>query len=96
VKTISPAAIGAATLILMAVAASARSQDSDWTASEPAPMESVQGTLESNAPESQPLFNLGGVGVHVWAPVESPYDSHANTNLAHVWGAGTEPSQSGY
>jgi hypothetical protein len=41
-------------------------------------------------PERTPLFSVGGIPVGVWAPVESPYDSHMNRNLASdpLWEAG--------
>jgi hypothetical protein len=37
--------------------------------------------------ESPPLFRIGGLPVHLWAPVPPPYDSSANRNLAAdpVW-----------
>jgi hypothetical protein len=81
----------------LATAGSAGAQGSDPNQSQPAPIESIQGNVEDNAPEGQPLFTIGGLGVHVWAPVESPYDSHANGSLAGPMGeGGTEPSESGY
>jgi hypothetical protein len=97
VKTMGVAVVGASALIL-ATAGPAGAQNSASDQSEPAPMESAQGTVEDNAPDSQPLFTIGGVGVHVWAPVESPYDSRANGSLAGgpMWEGGTQPSQSGY
>jgi hypothetical protein len=39
--------------------------------------------------QSRPLFNIGGLPVYVGAPVEPPYDSAENRNLAAdpIWGA---------
>jgi hypothetical protein len=97
VKTIGTAVVGASALFL-ATAGSAGAQSSELNQSEPAPIESAEGAVEGNAPGSQPLFTIGGLGVHVWAPVESPYDSRANSSLAGgpMWEGGAEPSQSGY
>ena len=33
-------------------------------------------------PQSRALFTIGGVEVHLWAPVEPPYDPDLNRNLA--------------
>jgi len=37
---------------------------------------------------SPPLFKIGGLSVHVWAPVEPDYNAEANRNLAadQLWG----------
>jgi hypothetical protein len=96
-KTMGAVVVGASVLML-AAAGSAGAQNSEWNQSQPAPIESAQGTVEDNAPEGQPLFTIGGLGVHVWAPVESPYDSRANGSLAGgpMGEGGTGPSESGY
>lgn len=41
-------------------------------------------------PEPTPLFDVGGIPVGVWAPVEAPYNSRMNRNLASdpLWEAG--------
>jgi hypothetical protein len=41
-----------------------------------------------DAPGSSPLFTIGGVGVHVWAPVEPHYNGEANRDPAaeSLWG----------
>jgi hypothetical protein len=44
----------------------ARNQPSPYQTITPAPAQPQTG--------SQPLFTLGGVGVHVWAPVAAPYN----------------------
>jgi hypothetical protein len=38
--------------------------------------------------QSRPLFKIGGLPVHVYAPVEPPYNAAANRNLAAdpLWG----------
>jgi hypothetical protein len=33
-------------------------------------------------PASHPLFTIGGVEAHIWAPVEPHYDANNNRNLA--------------
>jgi hypothetical protein len=40
--------------------------------------------------QSRPLFTIGGVEVHLWAPVEQPYDSHMNRTAAAnpMWESG--------
>jgi hypothetical protein len=44
--------------------------------------------LPANPQQSRPLFTIGGFGVYLWAPVESPYDAAMNRNLAAdpAWG----------
>jgi hypothetical protein len=37
---------------------------------------------QRSVPQSRPLFTIGGVEVHGWAPVEQPYNANANRNLA--------------
>ena len=54
----------------LATVSSVRAQNPDWDASQSRQDSSVEGSLEGNEPESQPLFSIDGVGVHVWAPVE--------------------------
>ena len=43
-------------------------------------------------PAPEPLFNIGGIPVDVWAPVEPSYDARINRNLASdpQWEAGDE------
>ena len=94
-KTIGAVVLGASVMMLATVA-SVRAQNPDWDASQSRQTNSVEGSLEGSAPQSQPLFTIGGVGVHVWTPVGSPYDSHANTNLATGALFGADPNQSGF
>jgi hypothetical protein len=44
----------------------------------------------AGAPRSSPLFTIGGIEVHVWAPVAPPYNAEANGDLAtkDIWSAG--------
>jgi hypothetical protein len=95
VKTKRAVVLGVFAMTLATVS-SVRAQNPDWDASQSRQDSSVEGSLDGNEPESQPLFSIDGVGVHVWAPVESPYDSHANTNLATGSLFGADPNQSGY
>ena len=94
-KTIGVVVLGASVMMLATVA-HVRAQNPDWDVNQTRQTNSVEGSLEGSVPQSQPLFTIGGVGVHVWAPVESPYDSHANTNLATGSLFGADPNQSGY
>jgi hypothetical protein len=57
------------------------------------PFTSAQDQSESvsvDARPTRPLFTIGRVGVHVWAPVPPPYNAEANGDLAarYLWGAG--------
>ena len=47
-------------------------------------------SASAGAPQTRPLFAIGRVGVHVWAPVPPPYNAEANGDLAarYLWGAG--------
>jgi hypothetical protein len=48
------------------------------------------GVEQSGRQSSAPLFTIGGFGVHVWAPVEQPYNTDADRNVAAdpIWAAG--------
>jgi hypothetical protein len=61
--------------------------------SAPPPFTSARDQSKSvsvDALRTRPLFTIGGVGVHVWAPVPPPYNAEANGDLAarYLWGAG--------
>jgi hypothetical protein len=45
---------------------------------------------ESSGPQSHTLFKIAGVPVHVWAPVEAPYDPNMDRTAAAnpMWEAG--------
>jgi hypothetical protein len=47
-------------------------------------------SASAGAPQTRPLFTIGRVGVHVWAPVPPPYNAEANGDLAarYLSGAG--------
>ena len=49
-----------------------------------------QHSISSGVPQTSSLFTIGRVGVHVWAPVEQPYNAEANGNLAakDIWSQG--------
>jgi hypothetical protein len=96
VKAIGANVLGASVMMLATTVVSVQAQNPDFDVNQSPQTNSVEGSLEGSAPQSQPLFTIGELGVHVWAPVESPYDSHANTNLATGSLFGTDPSQSGY
>ena len=44
-------------------------------------------------PTRSPLRSIGGVGIHVWAPVAPPYNAEANGDLAarNIWGSSALP-----
>jgi hypothetical protein len=61
--------------------------------SAPPPFTSARDQSKSvsvDALQTRPLFTIGRVGVHVWAPVPPPYNPETNGDLAprHLWGAG--------
>ena len=47
-------------------------------------------SASARAPQMRPLFTIGRVGIHVWAPVPPPYNAEANGDLAarYLRGAG--------
>ena len=71
---------------------SAYAGEGDWH-SAPPPLTSDQDqppSVSIGVLQTRPLFTIGGVGVHVWAPVPPPYNAEANGVLAarHLSGAG--------
>ena len=45
---------------------------------------------QENRDQSRPLFTFGGLEVHVWAPLEAPYNSKVNRSRAEdpLWSQG--------
>ncbi|MDR3534894.1 MAG: hypothetical protein P4L71_00215 [Acetobacteraceae bacterium] len=82
-NTISTAAFGA--FVIMAASA-AHGQQPDVDMSATSRMDTARPDLTVVAPQSaqqsRPLFMLGSVEVHLWAPIQLPYDPHANRNFA--------------
>jgi len=84
-----PIGVAAAAAVILATIASAQAQNpqnpsQDQITSAPA---IVPGSAP-NQSESRPLFTIGNFEVHLWSPVEPPYDAHNNMNQAAnpVWG----------
>jgi len=61
-------------------------------------VQSIPTITERSVPEATPLFMIGGVPVYLWAPVEPPYNAHANLDPAAdpLWLAGMSTPQSGF
>lgn len=87
-KTLGAAVLGASVLML-ATGAFAQPQRSVQgqnpkaaTVHKVEQTQAIQGNDTSGTQQSTPLFTLGNVGVHLWAPVEPSYNANANRNLA--------------
>ncbi len=82
-KTIGAVMLGASVLLLAAASPSYAQNSKLSNARQESPTQSLQGGTERSLPQSQPLFIIGkDVGVHLWAPVQPHYDTHANRNFA--------------
>ena len=48
----------------------------------------LRGRPQDGLPESRPLFSIGKLEVHIWAPMEPYYDANMNRNAAAnpIWG----------
>jgi hypothetical protein len=86
-KTISIAVLSAAAL-MVATSASALAQN----LARPSTSQVMRTPFfppepQRGVPQSRPLLTIGKVEVHMWAPVEQPYNANANRNLAAdpVW-----------
>jgi len=84
-----PIGLAAVAAITLATIASAQAQNpqvpsQDQTTTAPA----LVPNPTPNPPQSRPLFTIGHFEVHLWAPVEPPYDANDNRNQAAnpVWG----------
>ncbi|HEX3575886.1 MAG TPA: hypothetical protein VHU42_14890 [Rhodopila sp.] len=69
--------------LLMATVATTRAE----TVRIPSTSETTQNPLvppapQSNGPQSRTLFKIAGVPVHLWAPVEAPYDANMDRTAA--------------
>jgi hypothetical protein len=82
-----------AAAVLFGVAIGSANAGDDGGQFRQSPFASIQ-TQQPSVPVGDPpttsLFTIGGVGVHVWAPVEPPYNAEANGNLAarNIWSPG--------
>jgi hypothetical protein len=78
-------ALGAMAL-MVATAASAQTRSSPT----PSASQVMGAPANPQRNESRPLFTIGGLEVHVWAPRERPYDAHMNQTAAAdpMWEAG--------
>jgi len=97
-KRIGAALVGVSALVL-AMAASGQAQSpAAPSMSEAVQAPSVPAGTETGVRESSPLFRIGEFPVFLWAPVEPPYDTHMNRNLAAdpLWEAGTPTTGSGF
>jgi hypothetical protein len=86
--------LGAAAVVLTLGSGLAYAADGD-DQSATTPFTSVdaqqqQQSIAAGALQTPSLFNLGRVGVQVWAPTAPPYNAGANGDLAarDIWGAG--------
>jgi hypothetical protein len=94
-NTISAVVLGASAL-LVATVASGRAQNSEVPSmSQTAKIQSAPAGTERNMPQLTPLFMIGGVPVYLWAPLEPPYDAHANATDP-LWETGMATGQSGF
>jgi len=96
-KMIGAVMLGASILLLATASPSYAQKPRVLNARQVGPTQSLQGSTEGSVPQSQPLIMIGaGVGVHLWAPVQPPYDTHANRNFAAdpLWEAAIGTSQS--
>ncbi|HEY0182534.1 MAG TPA: hypothetical protein VGC09_06960 [Rhodopila sp.] len=89
-KMIGAVALGAVAL-MAATAATAQAQNPqvpDSTLFSRAPA-APPASLQAQS-QPRPLFTIGGLEVHLWAPVESPYNANMNRNQAAnpLWEAG--------
>jgi hypothetical protein len=64
--------------------------------SQAAPNQSIQ-AVTGSASQSTPLFKIGGMTVHIWAPVEPTYNANANRNLSGdaLWESGMPTGRGG-
>jgi hypothetical protein len=93
------ASILAASALMLATVSPGLAQNSvapnlsQATKAAPAPAGTVTGVREA-----PPLFKIGDVPVHLWAPVQPPYDSRMNRDPAAepFWEAGMPTTQSGF
>ena len=86
--------LGAAAVVLTLGSGLAYAADGN-NESAPTPFTSAdsqqqQQSIAAGAAQTPSLFNLGRVGVQVWAPTAPPYNAGANGDLAarDIWGAG--------
>jgi hypothetical protein len=95
-RTVGPILLGALALMLAAVGSAQAQKSNAPGASQAGRSLSLEGNAQDSVSQSHTLFQIGGVGVHLWSPVEPPYDSHANRNFAAdpLWEAGMGTSQS--
>jgi len=83
------AAILRATALMVATVASAQAQSRQVPSTgQVTAAPSVQATPRQGTPQSRPLFTIGHLEVHLWAPMELPYDANMNRTFAAdpVWG----------
>jgi hypothetical protein len=50
----------------------------------------LQGGSQDSVQQSRPVFKIGKLEVHIWAPMEPYYDANANRPAAEypMWGSG--------
>jgi hypothetical protein len=82
----------AAAVLLSVGVGSAYAGDADGQSASPtlAPKPGEFQSVLAGAPRSFPLFTIGGVEIHMWAPVAPPYNAESNEDLAtkNIWSAG--------
>lgn len=82
--------LGAAALMMATVgsawAQSPQVRDTGQVTMAPA----LQGGPQHGVDQSRPLFNVGKLEVHIWAPMEPYYDANMNRTAAAnpIWGSG--------
>jgi hypothetical protein len=84
-----PISLAATAAVMLATIASAQAQNPQTPSQDQitsAPV--VVPNPAPNRAESRPLFTIGNFEVHLWSPVEPPYDANDNRNQAAnpVWG----------
>jgi hypothetical protein len=82
----------AAAVLLSVGVGSAYAGDADGQSASPLsdPKPGEFHSVLAGAPQSSPLFTIGGVEIHMWAPVAAPYNAESNGDLAtkDIWSAG--------
>ena len=81
----------AAMMFSLGISSTYAGDDTSQSARPPfTPIQDQPHSVSVGASQAPPLFTIGRIEVHVWAPVAPPYNAEANEDLAtkNIWGAG--------
>jgi hypothetical protein len=73
-----------ATVLMAATSVSALAQSPQVPNSSGTTEAPVPAAPQQNGRQSRPLFTIGGLEVHLWAPVEPYYNANINRPIAEV------------